>query len=76
MSAEPIATHKQKDVGSIRTLVAHPAECQRDDLYQKNPGTNLLVVKALENPNHVVWDLVLAERLPQGSPMHAVESFR
>ena len=38
MSAEPIATHKQKDVGSIRTLVAHPAECQRDDLYQKNPA--------------------------------------
>ena len=38
MSAEPIATHKQKNVGSIRTLFAHPAECQRDDLYEKNPA--------------------------------------
>ena len=36
MNAEPIATHKQKGVGSVRALVAHLAECQRDDLCQKN----------------------------------------
>ena len=75
MSAEPLQHASKKTWAQYAPLSHTLPNVKGTACTRRTPHcTNLIVVKALENPNHVVWDFVLAECLPQRSPMHAVES--